>query len=77
MTLRTVFLLVALLAFALLCAVARDRTRPALAERRFAALYRQDDRVVGVLAMNRPRLVATYRPLIERSASWDEALSVT
>lgn len=47
-----------------------------LAERRFAALYRRGDRLVGVLAMNRPRQVVTYRPLIERGASWAEALAV-
>jgi NADPH-dependent 2,4-dienoyl-CoA reductase/sulfur reductase-like enzyme len=43
-------------------------------ERRFVALYRRGDRVVGVLAMNRPRLLMTYRGLIERGASWDEAV---
>jgi len=44
-------------------------------ERRFAAIYRKDDRVVGVLAMNRPRQVAIYRKLIEANAAWDEALA--
>jgi NADPH-dependent 2,4-dienoyl-CoA reductase/sulfur reductase-like enzyme len=48
-----------------------------LAERRFAAIYRGGDRIVGVLAMNRPRLVVTYRPLIERGATWAEALALT
>lgn len=47
-----------------------------LAERRFAAIYRRDDRIVGVLAMNRPRLVVTYRPLVERRAPWAEALAL-
>ena len=47
-----------------------------LADRRFAAIYRRGDRIVGVLAMNRPRQVATYRPLIERSAPWADALAV-
>ena len=47
------------------------------AERRFAAIYRRDDRVVAVLAMNRPRLVVKFRPLVERGASWAEALAAT
>ena len=47
-----------------------------LAERRFAAIYRRHDRIVAVLAMNRPRLVVTYRPLVERRASWAEALAL-
>jgi len=44
-------------------------------ERRFVALYRRGDRLVGVLAMNRPRLLVTYRGLVERGAAWDEALA--
>jgi 3-phenylpropionate/trans-cinnamate dioxygenase ferredoxin reductase component len=44
-------------------------------ERRFVALYRRGDRITGVLAMNRPRPLLTYRKLIERGASWDEALA--
>jgi hypothetical protein len=46
------------------------------AERRFVALYRRGDRLVGVLAMNRPRLLVTYRALVERGATWDEALAL-
>jgi hypothetical protein len=46
-------------------------------ERRFAALYRRGDRLVAVLAMNRPRSVLTYRELIERGTPWDEALAVS
>lgn len=45
------------------------------ADRRFAAIYRRGDRISGVLAMNRPRQVVTYRALIERGASWAEALT--
>jgi 3-phenylpropionate/trans-cinnamate dioxygenase ferredoxin reductase subunit len=45
------------------------------AERRFVALYRRGDRITGVLAMNRPRLLMTYRGLVERRASWSEALA--
>ncbi len=44
-------------------------------ERRFVALYRRGDRLVGVLAMNRPRLLVTFRGLVERGAPWDEALA--
>jgi NADPH-dependent 2,4-dienoyl-CoA reductase/sulfur reductase-like enzyme len=46
-------------------------------ERRFVALYRRGDRLVGVLAMNRPRLLMTFRRLVEKGATWDEALSST
>ncbi len=42
-------------------------------ERRFVALYRRGDRLVGVLAMNRPGLLVTFRDLVERGAAWDEA----
>jgi 3-phenylpropionate/trans-cinnamate dioxygenase ferredoxin reductase subunit len=45
------------------------------AERRFVALYRRGNRLAGVLAMNRPRLLMTYRGLVERRATWDEALA--
>jgi 3-phenylpropionate/trans-cinnamate dioxygenase ferredoxin reductase component len=45
------------------------------AERRFVALYRRGDRLTGVLAMNRPRLLMTYRNLVERRATWSEALA--
>lgn len=44
-------------------------------ERRFVALYRKGDRLVAVLAMNRPRLLVTFRGLVERGATWDEALA--
>jgi NADPH-dependent 2,4-dienoyl-CoA reductase/sulfur reductase-like enzyme len=45
------------------------------AERRFVALYRRGDRLAGVLAMNRPRPLLTYQRLVERGASWSEALA--
>jgi 3-phenylpropionate/trans-cinnamate dioxygenase ferredoxin reductase subunit len=45
-------------------------------ERRFAVLYRHGNRLGGVLAMNRPRQVVRFRALIERGASWEEALEV-
>ncbi|HZA79278.1 MAG TPA: FAD-dependent oxidoreductase [Acidimicrobiales bacterium] len=44
-------------------------------ERRFVALYRRGDRLVGALAMNRPRQLIGYQQLIERGASWTEALA--
>ncbi|HKA85462.1 MAG TPA: FAD/NAD(P)-binding oxidoreductase [Acidimicrobiales bacterium] len=44
-------------------------------ERRFVALYRRDDRVVGALAMNRPRQLLAFQRLIERGATWAEALA--
>ncbi len=46
-----------------------------LAERRFVALYGRDDRVVGVLGMNRPRHVMQLRSLVEEHAAWDDGLA--
>ena len=43
-------------------------------ERRFVALYRRGDALAAVLAMNRPRPVVRFRALIERGATWAEAL---
>jgi NADPH-dependent 2,4-dienoyl-CoA reductase/sulfur reductase-like enzyme len=44
-------------------------------ERRFAALYGREGRVVAVLGMNRPRHVMQYRQLIVDGASWDDAIA--
>jgi NADPH-dependent 2,4-dienoyl-CoA reductase/sulfur reductase-like enzyme len=44
-------------------------------ERRFAAVYGREGRVVAVLGMNRPRHVMQYRQLIVDGASWDDALA--
>ena len=44
-------------------------------ERRFAAIYGRAGRITGVLGFNRPRHVMRYRTLIERRASFDEALA--
>jgi 3-phenylpropionate/trans-cinnamate dioxygenase ferredoxin reductase component len=44
-----------------------------LEERRFVALYGRDERLVGVLGMNRPAHVARLRPLVEQAVSWSEA----
>ena len=46
-------------------------------ERRFVALYRRGDRVVGALAMNCPRQLLAFQRLIERGATWSEALPAT
>ncbi len=46
-----------------------------LAERQFVALYGRAGRLVGVLAMNRPRPVMRYRNLIIDGATWGEALA--
>ena len=43
-------------------------------ELRFVALYGRDDRVVGVLGMNRPRHVVQLRRLVEEGASFGVAL---
>ena len=44
-------------------------------DRRFAALYERDGRLVGVLGFNRPRHVMQYRNLIEQGASFEQALA--
>jgi NADPH-dependent 2,4-dienoyl-CoA reductase/sulfur reductase-like enzyme len=46
-----------------------------VAERRFVALYGRAGRVVGVLGMNRPRIVMEYRQLIAAGTSWEDALA--
>jgi len=43
-------------------------------ERRFAAIYGRDGRLTAVFGMNRPRQVMQYKGLLERGASWSEAL---
>ncbi len=47
----------------------------AVEDRRFAALYRKADRLVGVLGFNRPRHVMRYRGLIESRTSWSDAMA--
>ncbi len=44
-------------------------------ERRFAAAYERDGRLVGILGFNRPRHVMQYRQLIAEGASWDDAMA--
>ncbi len=46
-----------------------------VAERKFAAIYGRDDRLVAVLGFNRPRQVMQYRQLIADGASFDDALT--
>lgn len=47
----------------------------AVEDRRFAAIYRQGDRLGAALAFDSPRLLMRFRALIARRASWDEALA--
>lgn len=60
------------------------RTRPdddvevitgTIEERRFAAIYGREGRIVGVLGFNRPRHVMQYRQMITDGVSWDDALA--
>jgi 3-phenylpropionate/trans-cinnamate dioxygenase ferredoxin reductase subunit len=46
-----------------------------VAERRFAAVYGREGRLVGVFGMNRPRQVMQLRSFIGRDGSWDEVLA--
>lgn len=46
-----------------------------VAERRFVALYGRAGRLVGALALSRPRLLMAYRRLIADRASWEDALA--
>jgi len=43
-------------------------------ERRFVAIYRHGERIVGALAVNWPRLLMAYSGFVERRASWQDAL---
>ena len=43
-------------------------------DRRFVALYRAENRLAGVLAFRRSAQFVRYCELIERRATWDEAL---
>jgi NADPH-dependent 2,4-dienoyl-CoA reductase/sulfur reductase-like enzyme len=47
-----------------------------VAERRFVALYGRAGRLVGALALSRPRLLMAYRRLIADRASWEDALAL-
>ncbi|MDA3041451.1 MAG: FAD-dependent oxidoreductase [Actinomycetota bacterium] len=46
-----------------------------LEERRFAAIFGRNNKIVAVLGMNRPRHVMQYRQLIAAGTSWDDALA--
>ena len=43
-------------------------------QRRFVALYRRGDRLVGALGLNRSKVLMQYLVQIGQSASWDEAV---
>jgi len=43
-------------------------------EFRFVALYRREDRMVGVLGMNRPRHVVQLRALLDEGVDWSTAV---
>ena len=47
-----------------------------VAERRFVALYGRAGRLIGALALSRPRLLTVYRRLIAEQASWEDALAL-
>jgi 3-phenylpropionate/trans-cinnamate dioxygenase ferredoxin reductase subunit len=44
-------------------------------ERRFVAVYGRAGKLVGVLGMNRPRVVMQYRQMIADGTSWADALA--
>jgi NADPH-dependent 2,4-dienoyl-CoA reductase/sulfur reductase-like enzyme len=44
------------------------------AARKFVALYRRGDRVIGALTLNRPSLIMKLRALVARRASWADAV---
>jgi 3-phenylpropionate/trans-cinnamate dioxygenase ferredoxin reductase subunit len=44
-------------------------------ERRFVALFRRGDRLVGALALNRVRQLIGYRRMIQEGAPWEEAVA--
>ena len=59
------------------------RTRPtdevkivtgSIEERRFAAAYGREGKLVGILGFNRPRHVMQYKQMISEGVSWEDAL---
>jgi len=46
-----------------------------VAERKFAALYGRADYLVGILAVNRPRVFLQFKKLIAANTNWDAALA--
>lgn len=44
-------------------------------DRRWVALYRKGDRLVGALAVNGQNVIMKYRMLIMREATWQDALA--
>ena len=45
-------------------------------DHRIVTFYRSGDRIVGAFGMNSPRLVMQAKMMIEKWASWDEALAI-
>lgn len=48
-----------------------------LEELRFVVVYGRAGRLTGALGFSRPRVLMTYWPLVERGASFEEALALT
>lgn len=46
-----------------------------LGSRRFVGLYRRDDMLIGAVSVNSAKAFLRYRTLIERSATWSEAVA--
>jgi NADPH-dependent 2,4-dienoyl-CoA reductase/sulfur reductase-like enzyme len=46
-----------------------------IAERRFVAIFRRKQRLVGALAFNRVRELIAYRRLLREGGSWEDALA--
>jgi 3-phenylpropionate/trans-cinnamate dioxygenase ferredoxin reductase subunit len=46
-----------------------------IAERRFVAIFRRKQRLVGALAFNRVRALMAYRRLLREDGSWEDALA--
>lgn len=45
-------------------------------DRRFLALYRRGDRLVGAFGMDRARLVMKSKQIIEQGGSWADGLAL-
>jgi hypothetical protein len=46
----------------------------ALDSDRFLGLYRRGDRAIAAIALNAAKALLVCRPVLERNASWDDAL---
>lgn len=52
-----------------------DPESTAAADRRWVALYREGDRLIGALTVNGQTEIMKYRVMIAKGASWDDALA--